>query len=228
MKTTHRPRVLVTGITILTILAAALAALAAGKPTQAPTPAVLTAMQDELDRSMAAMSKGDPADYFISYTVADREYSEVSGSNGALLSSGETRARWLEVQTRVGTYQLDDTHKLADRQPSWTSPGTTMALDSDIPVLPREIWRETSRQYRAATEALIKVQTSQQVQVQTAEGNAPDFSREKAHVSIGPRVDITVDRRPWEERVRKYTAAFSNSPAVLNSIATFTALEIGR
>jgi predicted Zn-dependent protease len=99
-----------------------------------------------------------------------------------------------------------------------------MALDSDIPVLRREIWRETSRQYRAATEALIKVQTSQQVQVQTAEGNAPDFSREKAHVSIGPRVDITVDRKPWEERVRKYTAAFSNSPAVLNSIATFTAL----
>src|SRR5271156_3084839 len=89
MKTTHRPRVLFTGITIF---AAAFATLAAAKPTQAPTPSVLTAMQDELDRSMAAMSKGDPADYFISYTVADREYSEVSGSNGALLTSGETRA----------------------------------------------------------------------------------------------------------------------------------------
>jgi predicted Zn-dependent protease len=124
----------------------------------------------------------------------------------------------------VGNYQLDDTHKLGDRPPSWTSPGTNMALDSDIPVLRREIWRETDRQYRAATEALIKVQTSQQVQVQTAEGNAPDFSREKQHVSIGPRVDIHVERKPWEERVRKYTAAFSKSPAVLNSIATFTAL----
>ena len=50
-------------------------------------------MQDELDRSMAALSKGDPPDYFISYTVADRQYSEVSGSNGALLNSGaDTRA----------------------------------------------------------------------------------------------------------------------------------------
>jgi hypothetical protein len=157
MKTTHRPRVLITGITIL---AAAFATLAAAKPAQAPAPAVLTAMQDELDRSMAAMSKGDPADYFISYTVADRQYSEVSGSNGALLTSGETRARWLEVQTRVGTYQLDDTHKLADRQPSWTSPGTSATVDDDIPVLRREIWRETDRQYRAATQALIKVKTS--------------------------------------------------------------------
>ena len=70
------------------------------------------------------MSKADPPAYFISYTVADREYSEVSGSNGALLSSTDNRARWLEVQTRVGSYQLDNTHKLGDRPPSWTSPGT--------------------------------------------------------------------------------------------------------
>ena len=225
MKTTHRPRVLFTGITIL---AGAFATLAAAKPTQAPTPAVLTAMQDELDRSMAAMSKGDPPDYFISYTVADRQYSEVSGSNGALLTSGETRARWLEVQTRVGTYQLDDTHKLADRQPSWTSPGGSVTVDDDIPVLRREIWRETDRQYRAATQALIKVKTSQEVQVQTAEGSAPDFSREAPHTSIGPRVEIKVDRKPWEERVRKYTAQFSKSPEVLNSIATFTALSMNQ
>src|SRR5580693_5406126 len=225
MKTTHRPRVLFTGITIL---AAAFATLAAAKPTQAPTPSVLTAMQDELDRSMAAMSKGEPPDYFISYTVADRQYSEVSGSNGALLTSGETRARWLEVQTRVGTYQRDDTHKLADRQPSWTSPGTSATVDDAIPVLRREIWHETDRQYRAATQALIKVKTSQEVQVQTAEGSAPDFSREDPHSSIGPRVEIKVDRKPWEERVRKYTAAFSKSPEVLNSIATFTALGMNQ
>ncbi len=197
------------------------------KPATA-TPPVLTAMQEELDRSMAGISKSEPPDYFISYTVADRQYSEVSGSNGALLSSTDNSARWLEVQTRVGTYQLDDTHKLGDRPPSWTSPGTTMALDNDIAVLRREIWRETDRQYRAATEALIKVETSQQVQVQTAEGNAPDFSREKPHVSIGPRVEIKVDRKPWEERVRRYTAAFSKSPAVLNSIATFTALGMNQ
>jgi TldD protein len=213
-------------------LAAGCACLAADRPGRsailatvpAAAPAVLTAMQDELDRSMAALSKGDPPVYFISYTVADREESEVSGSNGALLTSGDNRGRWLEVQTRVGSYQLDDTHKLGDRRPSWTSPGTNVALDNDIPILRREIWRETDRQYRAASEALIKVKTSQQVQVQTAEGNAPDFSREAPHASISAPVEIHVDRKPWEERVRKYTAAFSKSPAVLNSIVTFTAL----
>jgi predicted Zn-dependent protease len=212
-------RCLLTGAALL---AAAWACLAAGSP-QAASPAVLAAMQDELDRSMTTLSKADPGAYSLSYTVSDRQYAQVSGSNGALLSSSADRARWLEVQSRVGTYQLDDTHKVGDRPPSWTSPGAPVVVDDDIPVLRREIWRETDRQYRAASEALIKVKTSQQVQVQTAEGAAPDFSREDPHTSIGPRVEIHVDRKPWEERVRRYTAAFSRSPAVLNSIATFTA-----
>lgn len=214
----------------LTILALALATglASAGRADQTPVPAVMTALQDELDRSMAALSSGDPPAYFISYTVADRQFSEVSGSNGAVLTSTENRGRWLEVQTRVGSYKLDDTHKLGDRQPSWTSPGTNVAVDNDIPVLRREIWRETDRQYRAASEALIKVKTNQQVQVQTAEGSAPDFSHEGPHTSISAPVEIHVDRKPWEERVRKYTAAFSASPAVLNSLATFTALGLNQ
>jgi TldD protein len=203
---------------------AACTPLAADQHAKSPeAPAILATMQSELDRSMAALSKADPPTYFISYTVADRQYSEVSGSNGALLSSTDNRARWLEVQTRVGSYQQDDTHKLGG-QPSWTSPGTSTVLDDDLPVLSREIWRETDRQYRAAAQALIKVKTNQQVQVQTTEGAAPDFSAEAPRSFIGPRVEMRVDRAPWEARVRKYTAAFSQSPAVLNSIATFTAL----
>jgi TldD protein len=213
---------------ILVAFALTCAGLAASQTARAQTPPVLKAMQDEIERTMVVLAKTDPPVYFISYTVADRQFFEVSGSNGALLSSSGSRARWLEVQSRVGNYQLDDTHKLGDRPPSWTSPGSTSALDDDIPVLRREIWRETDRQYRAASEALIKVKTSQQVQVQTAEGAAPDFSREDPHTSVGQRVDIQVDRKPWEEKVRKYTAAFSKSPSVLNSIATFTALSMNQ
>ena len=214
-----------TFLTATALLAMACTCYAANRPSQKDgDPAVLTAMQQELDRSFTTLSKADPPAYFISYTISDRQYADVSGSNGALLSSTDDRGRWLETQTRVGSYQLDDTHKLPNQQPSWTSPGTSATLDDDIPVLRREIWRETDQQYRAAVQALIKVKTSQEVQVQTAEGAAADFSHEQPQTYIGPRVEINVDRKPWEERVRRYTAAFSKSPAVLNSIATFTAL----
>ena len=222
MLTDSRTSRILTGIGA--IIAGAICLGGTLRATPEPVPPILTAMQTELDRSVAALGKADPAAYFLSYTVSDREAVTVTGSNGALLSSDVNAGRFLEVQTRVGSYQLDNTHKIGDRPPSFTSPGTTVTLDDDIPVLRREIWGETDRQYRAAVEALIKIQTSQQVQVQTAEGNAPDFSHEQPHTYIGPRVNVRVERKPWEERVRKYTAAFSTSPDVLNSIVTYTAL----
>ena len=45
------------------------------------------------------------------------------------------------------------------------------------------MWRQTENEYRAAADALIKIQTTRDVQVQTAEGAAPDFSHEKPNVS---------------------------------------------
>jgi len=191
--------------------------------SSASLPPLLQAMQEELQRSVDAYGKADPPGYFISYTTTDLHAAEVSGSNGALLTSAETRDRVLEVQTRVGSYQLDSTHKIEGREPAWSSPGTEVTLDDDIALLHREIWRETDRQYRAAVQAYIGVQTSNEVQSRSAEQAAPDFSHEEPHVSISRPVDFQLDRTPWEERIRKYTAAFSASPSVINSIATFTA-----
>lgn len=225
MKSERSSKVLSVGVAIVAAAWVCVAANAApaNRQADAPAPAVLTAMQQELDRTFPILSKADPPAYFISYTIDDRQEATVSGSNGALLSSSQDRGRWLQVQTRVGSPELDNTHNIPGQQPSWTSPGTDVVLDDDVPVLRRQIWRETDQQYRAAVQALIKVKTSQQVQVQTAEGAAPDFSHEAPHTFIGAPVEIHVDRKPWEARVRKYTAAFSASPAVLNSIATFTA-----
>ncbi|HEV2289260.1 MAG TPA: metallopeptidase TldD-related protein [Candidatus Acidoferrales bacterium] len=194
-----------------------------GQSGSSSDPAILQAMEQELARTMSAYGKADPPAYFVSYTVTGEDSVTVSGSNGALLSSDDVHDRWLEVQTRVGSYNLDNTHKIEGREPAWTSPGAQATLDDDIPVLRREIWRETDRQYRAAVEAYIAVQTSKEVEAQSAEQRAPDFSHEDPHVSISAPVSMYVDRAPWEEKVRKYTAAFSASPAVLNSIVTFTA-----
>jgi len=62
------------------------------------------------------------------------------------------------------------------------------------------------------------------VKIESAEGAAPDFTHEQPHTYIGPENLMQVDRKPWEERVRAYTKAFRDSPAVINSIATFSAM----
>ena len=188
-----------------------------------PSP-ILAAMGAELDRSMPILGKADPPAYFISYTVTEARHATVTGSNGALLDSSQAVTRWLQAEVRVGSYGLDNTHKIGGTQPAFQpSPGTQVPVEDDAAVMRRAIWLETDRQYRAAAEALIKIKTSKEVQVQSAEEHAPDFSREKPEVSIGPEVTLQLDRRPWEEKVRKYTAYFRQSADILNSIVTFTA-----
>ncbi|HXY25389.1 MAG TPA: metallopeptidase TldD-related protein [Candidatus Acidoferrum sp.] len=190
---------------------------------QAKRSPLLDALQAELNRSMKTLSAQDPPAYYIGYTVTDTQRVDVSGSNGALLNSSEARNRWLEVSVRTGSYNLDDTHKVGERQMQNGSPGESVPLDDDPEILRRAVWLETDSQYRAAEEALIKIKTGKEVKVETAEGRAPDFSREEPHTFIGPQVSIAVDRKPWEAKVRAYTKAFRESAAIINSIVTFSA-----
>lgn len=204
--------------------------LTASRPVTAAPPEVaakrsplLAAMQAELDRSIKAFGGQSPPAYFIGYTITDSQRANVSGSNGALLSSSEDRNRWLEVAVRAGSYQLDDSHKVGDKEMPNGGPGEPVPVDDDAQVLRRAIWLETDKQYRAAEQAYIKIKTGKEVKVETVEGQAPDFSREHPQVFIGPQVSMSLDRKPWEEKVRAYTASFRDSAAVINSIVTFTA-----
>jgi TldD protein len=212
----------------------AVGAIGAGKPAAKPVPAqaapaqvapapIIATLQQEMDREMAALSKADPPAYFMSYTVTDTDRASVSGSNGALLSSNQNHSRWLEAQVRVGSYDLDNTRRVAGGGGGGGGYGEPIPVEDDAGVVRRAMWRQTENEYRAAADALIKVKTSRDVQVQTAEGGAPDFSREQPNVSYTRLASLTVDRKPWEQKTRTYTQFFRSSAAVLNSIVTFSA-----
>jgi len=210
---------------LLGTVAPATLQLAMAAPPDAPDKRspLLAALQAELERSLKTLGTLDPPAYFIGYTVTDTQRINVSGSNGALLNSDEGRNRWLEVSVRAGSYTLDNSHKVGERQMPAGGPGTAVPLDDDADVLRRAIWLETDKQYRVASQALIKIKTGKEVKVETAEGRAPDFSSEQPHTYVGAPASITVDRKPWEEKVRAYTKSFRASTAIINSIVTFTA-----
>ena len=218
-----RPLRLGAVLSTIFLLASGSRLLALPPDTAAKSSPLIDALKTELDRSMKVYSAQDPAAYFITYTLTDTQRATVSGSNGALLQSDASRNRWLEVAVRTGSYELDNTHKIDGRPAPGGSPGTNVPVDDDVEVLRRALWLQTDIQYRAAAEALIKIKTGKEVNVQTEENATPDFSREKPHTFTGPWVSFTLDRTPWEQKVRDYTAYFRQSPAVINSIVTFTA-----
>src|SRR5215470_10514020 len=172
-------------------------------PVGKPSP-LLSAMKAELDRSFKTYGAQDPAAYFIGYTITDTQR--------------------LQVSVRTGDYTLDNSHKVGEQRMPSGGPGTGIPVDNDEQVVRRAIWLETDSQYRNAAEALIKIRSSKEVKADTAEGRAPDFSHEQPHQSIEPEVSFTLDRKPWEAKVRTYTKTFRESPDILNSIVTFSAL----
>ncbi|MHB8502713.1 MAG: metallopeptidase TldD-related protein [Candidatus Acidiferrales bacterium] len=211
------------GLAVSLMPPAATLAQAAPPDVLAKKSPLLATLRAELDRSMKTFQAQDPPAYYIGYTITDTQRAEVSGSNGALLNSNENRNRWLEVSVRTGSYDLDDTHKVGERQQTSAGPGTSVPLDDDPDVLRRALWLETDSQYRAAAEALIKIKSSKEVKVDSVENRAPDFSHEQPHTFISAPVSFTLERKPWEERVRAYTRNFRESAAIINSIVTFTA-----
>jgi len=219
---TRRIRLCAT-LSALILLSSGSLLLASPPDSDAKPSPLVGALKAELDRSMKVYGAQDPPAYFINYTLTDTQRATVSGSNGALLQSDEGRNRWLEVAVRTGSYELDNTHKIDGRQPPGGSPGTNVPIDDDVDVIRRALWLQTDIQYRSASEALIKIKTGKEVNVQTEENATPDFSREKPQNFLGAWASFNLDRKPWEQKVRDYTAYFRQSPAVINSIVTFTA-----
>ena len=132
-------------------------------------------MGQELDRELPILSKATPPAYFVSYILTSTDRSEVMGSNGAFLSSEDSHSRWLETQVRVGSYDLDNTHKVGNSAPSQGSFGTSVPMDDAPDVLRRAMWQETDKQFRAASEGLIKINTSKEVQVANGRGARSGF-----------------------------------------------------
>jgi hypothetical protein len=186
---------------------------------------VLVALEEELDRGFPLLRRAEPPAYFVSYSVEEEGEARVSASNGALIGSTERRARLLEVQVRVGDYELDSTRKVAGDFFARFSFGRPAALpvEDDPAAIRLAVWRETNDRYRDAAEAFLKVQTSSQVKAKSEEEAAADFSREEPRVSVGPLVSLSVDRKVWEEKLRRYARVFRRSPGVHNTNLAFEA-----
>ena len=93
-----------------------------------------------------------------------------AGAGQVVVDAFAASVNGADWKVRVGDYNVDNTHKISGGQPAYEpSPGTPAPLDDDAAVLRRAIWLETDKQYRAAAEALVRIQTNKEVEAQSAE-----------------------------------------------------------
>ncbi|HEX8712927.1 MAG TPA: peptidase U62, partial [Terracidiphilus sp.] len=157
--------------------------------------------------------------YFISYTVTDESVAVVRAEFGGLANSLATRVRFADVQVRVGSPKLDNTH--GDHRGSAVET-VQLPLGDDREALTRSLWLATNTQYGKALDNFLRVKTEAQVRAKE-EDTSPDFSQEPPQVQMeNPAPPLNIDRAAWEQRVRALSRVFRDYPDVYQNIVMLT------
>ena len=110
---------------------------------------LLGTMQQELTRAQTSLAKSDPAPYYISYAVFDRENVAINASEGSLMSSVSSKQRTADVTMRVGAPALDNTH--GDGRESGIA-ASTLPMGTNRDAMARGLWLMTNNEYRQASQ----------------------------------------------------------------------------
>ncbi len=185
----------------------------------AADPAPVLALADaEIDRVMEALADTEDAPYFLAYGLVDTHSVHLSASNGALWQNTDTRYLYADIDVRVGSPELDNTHKIRDA--SWFSEEprslVELPLDGDPYATTMMLWRETDEAWQRAVRRLTKVHANETVKVEREDGS-PDFSLADPVVELRDPQDVAVDRDSWETLARQLSAVFLDYEGVLDS-----------
>lgn len=188
---------------------------------------VLEAMKAELDRSLRELKKQPVPPYFLSYEIVETNQVQVSGMFGTLTGSSANRRRQLDLDLRVGDYNLDNTRRvrgsgmvLADIVDTNPVP---MPIEDDPAAIRALLWYQTDQKYKRAAEQLAGIKTNVQTKVENTD-KAGDFSPAPTRTFVeNMPPQATLDRGAWEQKVRKYTAPFQRFGNIYQATANLSA-----
>ena len=204
--------------------AAAPAQVSIAQQTATTASPLLDAMTTELHRAFTTLGKDGGAEkekqqppYFLSYSVSDASQVGIQAQYGAVTSSGANHVRIADIQVRVGSPKLDNTH--GDHRASAVN-NVQLPLSDDREALARSLWLGTNAGYGTALDNYLRVQTESQVRAKE-EDNSPDFSAESEQAHIGkPAPPPVVDRAAWEQRLAALSKIFRAYPDVYQNIVS--------
>lgn len=152
--------------------------------------------------------------------IVDRRTIDILATHGALGAPPSwNRVRYGDVDIRVGTPELDNTHKLRDA--GWYDEPTRFPLDLPLTdgnprVSQLALWRSAEETYREAARRLIRVRANDAVKV-ARDDTSNDFSPAPTVSALGETTPLQLDEAAWAETVREASARFLDHPAVFDS-----------
>lgn len=197
----------------------------AAQGTTAQT-ALLSLLRQELERNFAVLRQQPQPAYYIGYQVAQLQTTVLEAQAGKLRRSAQQHSRWLDVDVRVGSYELDNTRPL---QEAWSfvdrSGAVQLPLGDDAQALRHLLWQATADAYERAAERYAKVIASRSVRVQEGD-SIPDFSREPPQRRQRLVPPLRLDTSLWAQRLRELSAAFVPHPWIYSHRLTLQATSV--
>jgi TldD protein len=190
-----------------------LALLATCAPAQSQLSKILSG---ELDRNFNILKqKGDPAPYFMGYSVTDRETDVIVASAGSVDGQNHNHSRLLDVTVRVGTPKFDNYRRVNGQIPRFTVT-MPLPLEDNAAAIRQTAWLATDRVYRNASQRLIQIKADEKLKAAATDGS-DDFSAEQPQIFNSEPPKLRFNAADWGARLRKLSADFTKYPGALNS-----------
>ena len=189
---------------------------------------LLQTLKSEADRNLAELKKQPVPAYYISYRVYDQTAHYITASFGNITQSIPYSQRLFNVAVRVGSPEMDNTREIKEGNErgyaDYNSSGYGVLGIEDNPTAWKlTLWQKTDALYVEATKRFEKVKANVAVKV-SSEDKSPDFSMETPeHYTEKPIKfsDLKFDPKPFEEKVKKFSAAFKENKDIISSSCSF-------
>ncbi|MDE0094085.1 MAG: metallopeptidase TldD-related protein [Gammaproteobacteria bacterium] len=176
---------------------------------------LLQALQDEMERSLIDLQLDEePAPYFISYTVIDRNTTSIRATGGAKVAESSSRVRYLDVSVRVGDRVLDNTKYFAYGGSFGAT--NTLPLNDSYDELRRVIWQLTDQEYKSAISALSGKSSMLESQAEIVRPN--DFNEEEAFIYESDEVVPSLDYQELHDLTLELSDVFTGNAELRENV----------
>lgn len=170
---------------------------------------ILDALAAEVDRELVHLAAADVPAYHLAAELLDELSVSIIAEYGALQPYDVQRSRRVDVEVRVGSPDLDNTHFLRNTRDRQGTNGWSLGWGDAAGPLARGVWRETAKRYDQAVERYAKVEAEAATLVE--EDPAPDLVPVEPVVALSELHERSFPLDELEALVREGSATLRDS-----------------
>ena len=187
---------------------------------------VLNTAMSEMDRVYRFLQTQEKPAYWVGIGIHEVQNLILQASNGAASSPDLEHRRHLDIDLRVGNYQLDNTHPIIDGsyfdEPTHFS--YPFPISDDEKTITDALYFGLDDAYRTSLRRLIKIESNSSLKVER-DDSSDDFSKAEALTHLEDITELSVPVPDWQEALSQCSEIFLEKEAIFDSMTSIHAQQ---